>query len=246
MKAVLIDDEDNCLKVLAWEIKQLFPEIEILALCNSPQAGIEAIQTHQPDIVFLDVEMPHMSGFDMLAQLPDYKFDVIFTTAYDAFALKAIKVSAVDYLLKPIDEDELKKAVEKVKARKQENLGEQQVEFLMQRIKESLSKGAQHIAMPTFEGLEFIELEDIVYCQSDSNYTRIIRKSGSNLIVSKTLKDVELLLPEERFLRVHQSYTVNLNHIRKFVKAEGGYLVMSNNDEVRVARSKKELILKLF
>lgn len=171
LKAILIDDEPNCLKMLEWELKNSCPNVEILELCDSGKSGLKAIKQHKPNIVFLDVDMPYMNGFEMLELLEDIDFEVIFTTAYDEYAVKAFKINAIDYLLKPIDEDELMAAVQKVTTKLE-----------MQQLPRNIAteKTAQNIirkiALPTFEGLVFAEVDKIIYCQSDNNYTKIFFK----------------------------------------------------------------------
>ncbi len=241
LKAILVDDEPNCLKMLEWELQNSCPDVEIVELCNSGKEGLKAIQKHQPDIVFLDVDMPYMNGFELLELVPDIKFDVVFTTAYDEYAVKAFKTNAIDYLLKPIDEDELRTAVAKVKDKKQ---------HVPTKISSDSSDPRQQvirkIALPTFEGLVFVEVDRIVYCQSDNNYSKIILKGEKNLFISKTLKETEAVLGNYHFFRVHNSFLVNLNEIKNYVKSDGGYLIMSNDERVKVSRAKKDMLLQLF
>lgn len=241
LKAILIDDEPNCLKVLEWELQNSCPNIKIVSLCNSGKEGLKAIQQHKPNVVFLDVDMPYMNGFEMLELVSDINFEVIFTTAHDEYAVKAFKINAIDYLLKPIDEDELKAAVAKVED-KHKNKRKSSAIGADDPRKNIIRK----IALPTFEGLVFVEVDQIIYCQSDNNYTKIFLKKDKDLFISKTLKELEELLGNYHFYRVHNSFVVNLNEIKNYVKADGGYLVMCNNDKVRVSRSKKESLLNLF
>ncbi|MEM1325145.1 MAG: LytTR family DNA-binding domain-containing protein [Bacteroidota bacterium] len=241
LKAILIDDEPNCLKVLEWELQNSCPDVEVLGMFDSGKEGLKALQQHQPDVVFLDVDMPYMNGFEMLELVPDIDFEVIFTTAHDEYAVKAFKINAIDYLLKPIDEDELQAAIKKVKDKKQNKSGKATIAADDPR-KNIIRK----IALPTFEGLVFVEVDQIIYCQSDNNYTKIFLKQGKDLFISKTLKELEELLGNYHFYRVHNSFVVNLNEIKNYVKADGGYLVMVNDDKVRVSRSKKESLLSMF
>ncbi len=196
----------------------------------------------QPALVFLDVEMPRMNGFEMLERLPLVNFDIIFTTSYDQYALKAIRFSAIDYLLKPVDREELQKAVQKVIHRSRRTIA-QQVEILMQRLHQP-SKSIGKIALPTMEGLQMISVESIISCESDSNYTILLLKSKKKIIVSCTLKEIEEVLEDHSFARVHRSYLVNLNEVEKYVKGEGGYLIMSDGSMVDVYRNKKESLLR--
>ena len=186
--------------------------------------------------------MPKMNGFEMLEQLPSVNFEIIFTTSYDQYALKAIRFSAIDYLLKPVDSEELERAVKKVMQRTEKPIA-QQLEILMQRIHQPATP-INKIAMPTMEGLQMLPVESIISCESDSNYTILKLKDNKKIIVSRTLKDIEDLLEEHSFVRVHRCYLANLNEVEKYVKGEGGYLVMSDGSSIDVARNKKELLLK--
>ncbi|MFI5188532.1 MAG: LytR/AlgR family response regulator transcription factor, partial [Chitinophagales bacterium] len=201
-----------------------------------------AIRQHLPDLVFLDVEMPKMNGFEMLEQLSVVDFDIIFTTSYDQYALKAIRFSAIDYLLKPVDEEELRNAIQKIIRRSQKPIA-QQLEILMQKIHYP-STPVSKIAMPTMEGLQMIQVDSIINCKSDSNYTILHLKDKKKQVVSTTLKEIEELLEDHSFVRVHRCYLVNLNEVEKYIKGEGGYLVMSDGSTIDVSRSKKETLLK--
>jgi len=200
------------------------------------------IRQQKPDLVFLDVEMPKMNGFEMLEHLSPVNFEIIFTTSYDQYALKAIRFSAIDYLLKPVDQEELVKAVEKVIQRSQNPIA-QQVEILMQKLHHP-STPITKIALPTMEGLQMIPVDTFISCESDSNYTILFLKNKKKIIVSCTLKEIEEVLEDHSFARVHRCYLVNLNEVEKYVKGEGGYLVMSDGSAVDVSRSKKELLMK--
>ncbi len=249
LKAVLIDDEPKGMEILKWELENACPEVEILAMCETGKDGLKAIKEHEPDVVFLDIEMPYLNGFELLDLVPDVDFDVIFTTAYDQYALKAFKTtSAVDYLLKPIDEEELKKAVERVLEKREQRLALESLDFSKYPDDDegTVKVDMKNIALPTFEGLVFIDPKQIIYCQSDNTYTHIYMKEDKNLLISKTLKEMEEMLGDRYYYRVHNSFIVNLNEIKNYVRADGGYLVMTNGEKVRVSRSKKEGLLKLF
>ena len=242
LKAIIIDDEPYCCEILAAMLESDCPDVAIVNICNNANDALIAIKQKSPDLVFLDVEMPKMNGFEMLEQLPAINFHLIFTTSYDQYALKAIRFSAIDYLLKPIDREELKKAVEKVRQRIQVPLP-QQLEILMQKIKHP-SNPVNKIALPTMEGLQMIPIETIISCESDDNYTTLKLKSGKKLLVTRSLKEIEESLEQHSFIRVHRSHLVNLNEIEKYIKGEGGYLVMSDGTTIDVARNKKEMLLK--
>ena len=256
IKSIIIDDEPYCCEILAAMLESDCPEVEIVSICNNAKDALIVIRQQSPDLVFLDVEMPRMNGFEMLEQLPAINFHLIFTTSYDQYALKAIRFSAIDYLLKPIDREELKKAVQKVKDRNQIPLP-QQLEILMQKIKQP-SSPVNKIALPTMEGLQMIPIETIISCESDDNYTRLQLKSnrlpdqstgqargqGRKIFVTRSLKEMEEILEQHSFIRVHRYYMVNLNEIEKYIKGDGGYLVMSDGSSIDVAKNKKELLLK--
>lgn len=246
MRAIIIDDELNCRRIMELLLNKVCTDVEIITMCESGTEGIAAIQTHQPDLVFLDIEMQDMSGFDMLKKLPEPSFEVVFTTAYDQFALDAFKVNALDYLLKPIDEEDLIKAVEKVKSRLADNSPNKQITALLEQLQKSYGTTHQTITLPSQQGLDFIEVENIIYCQSDRNYTYVFIKDEKRKMISKTLKEIQAMLPEDQFFRVHHSFVINLHHIKKYVKTDGGYLIMSNGDVVKISRNKKDLLLSKF
>jgi len=241
LKAIIVDDEPYCCEALATLLEDC-PNVEIAAVCHNAEEALSAIRKHSPDLVFLDVEMPKMNGFEMMEQLPSVNFEIIFTTSYDQYALKAIRFSAIDYLLKPIDQEELLNAVQKVIHRSQKPIA-QQLEILMQKIHQP-STPINKIAMPTMEGLQMIPVDSIISCESDSNYTILLLKNNKKIVVSRTLKEIEELLEEHSFIRVHRCYLANLNEVEKYVKGEGGYLVMSDRTSIDVARNKKEMLLK--
>jgi len=242
IKAIIIDDEIHCQKTLSILLREYCPEVQVIGQCDSAEKGIEAIKKLKPDLVFLDIEMPHMNGFEMLEKFSEINFAVVFTTGYDQYAIKAFRFSALDYLLKPIDHEELRKAVQKVNQHLQHPLP-QQLEILLQKI-HSQSPMITKVALPTMEGLQMIPVESIISCASDRNYTVLFLKNKQKITVSKILKEIEELLVEYSFLRVHHSFIVNLNEITRYVKGEGGYLVMSDGSSIDVSRSRKDILLQ--
>ncbi|MDX1478368.1 MAG: LytTR family DNA-binding domain-containing protein [Saprospiraceae bacterium] len=246
LKAIMIDDEPECLLSLAYDLEKHCPEVEVVAQCKGGKEGVMAINKHQPDVVFLDIDMPFVNGFDVLEMVPNIDFEVIFTTAYDKYALRAFRISAVDFLLKPIDPESLKQAVQKVVLLKERGNAQKQINFLIQQLKDLENNNVRKIALPTFEGLEFINLEDILYCQSDGAYSNVHFTDGTKLYISKTLRYLEEILCDFHFFRVHNSYIVNLHYVRKYAKTDGGLIIMNNGDKVKVSRSKKEELLNLF
>ena len=241
LKAIIVDDEPYCCESLLTLLEGN-GEVEIVSVCYNGVEALDAIRKYSPDLVFLDVEMPKMNGFEMLEQLGSVNFHLIFTTSYDRYALKAIRFSAIDYLLKPIDSDELQNALRKVIQRSQKPMTEQ-LEILMQKI-HTPSNAMNRLAMPTMEGLQMIQIDSIISCESDSNYTILRLKGNKKLVASSTLKEIEELLEDYSFVRVHRCYLVNLNEIEKYLKGEGGYLVMTDGSTIDVSRSKKEFLLK--
>lgn len=242
IKAIIVDDEPYCCETIASLLEDYCPEVAVAGIYHNGADALASILKQSPDLVFLDVEMPKMNGFEMLEQLPSINFDIIFTTSYDQYALKAIRFSAIDYLLKPVDREELQKAVQKVMQRSQRTIV-QQVEILMQKLHQP-AKSISKIALPTMEGLQMIPVDQIISCESDSNYTILLLKNKKKLTVSATLKEIEEALEDHSFARVHRSYLVNLNEVEKYVKGEGGYLMMSDGSIINVSRYKKELLLK--
>jgi len=242
IKAIIVNDEPNCCESLATLLERYCPEVKIADICYSGETALAAIKDQPPQIVFLDIEMPHMNGFQMLEKLPDISFEIIFTTSYDQYAITAFKFSALDYLLKPVDREELEKAVKKVE-RKMSPAISQQLEILMQKINQPFVP-VQRIALPTMQGLEFVPVESITRCDSSNNYTEFFLAGNKRLLVSRTLKEVEDMLSDYGFLRVHHSHIVNLNAITRYIKGEGGYLVMADGSTVDVSRSRKELLMQ--
>ncbi len=245
IKCVLIDDERNALEMMEWLLKTYCPEVTIAAMCNSAEQGIEAIHQHRPDVVFLDIEMPKMNGFDMLEQFDKLFFDVVFCTAYDQFAIKAFKYAALNYLLKPIDPADLKETIERIKEKKSIPVKEQ-FDLLLQNIRSTVKTTPQRIALTTGDGLLFVPTQDIIYCEADSNYTHILLSGGKRILVSKVLKEIDEALSGPDFFRVHSSYLININRIKKFVRGDGGYILMDNDAQITISRSRKQEFMELF
>jgi len=243
---ILIDDEVNCLDVLEWTIRQQCPQVEILDKCTSAAQGIKSIREKKPDLVFLDIQMPHMNGFELLTELMPVQFDVIFTTAFDQFAIKAFKFSAIDYLLKPIDPDDLKQAILKSTHRTGELPQKGNVDELLNNLKFLYQPTRSKIAIPAMDGLIFVLIQDIISCEAQSNYTIMHIHGQENITATKTLKTFSELLEPYHFLRVHQSHLINMEHLVRYVKGEGGYVVMSDGSIVNVSRTNREKFLQLI
>ncbi|MBN9295828.1 MAG: response regulator transcription factor [Filimonas sp.] len=240
IKAIIIDDEPYACQALVTLLARHCPEVEILATYNVAKEAAKGIKELKPQLAFLDIEMPYMNGFELLEILAPVSFDFIFTTSYDQYAIKAIRFSALDYLLKPIDAEELKSAVQKVINRQQQSLAPQ-IDILLSKLHQATPP---RIALPTMEGLQMIPVDTILYCTSSSNYTILTLKGNQKLTISRTLKEIEEMLEEYAFLRVHHSFLVNLSEIKKYIRGEGGSLLMSDGETVDVSRSKKEALLK--
>ena len=240
--AIIIDDERHSCDALNMLLAKCCFQVHVVAICHSGEEGIKKISETKAQLVFLDIEMPSMNGFQMLEQLPAINFEIIFTTSYDQYAVTAFKFSALDYLLKPVDREELEKAIQKV-SKKINPLVPQQLEILLQKINQP-STAVQRIALPTMQGLEFVPVDSIVSCSSSNNYTEFFLTDKRRLLVSRTLKEIEDMLANHSFLRVHNSHVVNLNAITRYVKGEGGYLLMTDGSTIDVSRSRKELLMQ--
>ncbi|HEX6223997.1 MAG TPA: LytTR family DNA-binding domain-containing protein, partial [Chryseolinea sp.] len=214
--------------------------VEVAALCENIAEATQAVREHAPDVVFLDIQSQRETGFDLLTKLQEIDFEVIFTTAYTEYAIKAFKFSAIDYLLKPIDIEELKKAVARVEKRVSNNMTGRLTQ-LVQNLKLGSNENYK-IALPTLDGLVFVKISDILYCEASSNYTQIFT-TEEKYLVSKTLKEYDDLLSDHNFFRIHNSYLININSIKKYVKGEGGYVVLNNDISLDVSKRKKEAFL---
>ena len=237
LKALIVDDELNNRENLKLALEQYCPSVEVIGLAEGVLAALKMIHAQKPDLVFLDIEMPNGSGFDLLESLPQIDFEVIFVTAYDQYAIRAIKFAAVDYLLKPLDIEELQMAVNKVidRAGNKESQA-QNLEVLRQNMQEQ----PQKLGLPQSDGIDFIEIQDIVRCQSERNYTHFFLKSGKKLLVSKNLGEYVQMLEDQGFYRIHQSHLINLKEVDRLVKKDGGYLLMSDQSQIPIARNRKE------
>lgn len=238
IKTIIIDDEPDGRALVKLMVEQHCPELSIAAVCDSAAAGILAIKDHQPDLVFLDIEMPGMNGFAMLESFGTLDFEVVFITSYDQYAIKAFRVDALDYLLKPLDENELIAAAHKCSVRVQKNRSEQLVS--------KNPGGVKQLVLPVRDGYSFVNISTIIRLQADGNYTHVYLQDGTKHMVTKTLKEFEQNLSPYQFARVHKSHLINLNFIKRYIRGEGGIVVMSDNSEVEVSRRNKESFLALF
>ncbi len=246
IKVVLIDDEPKALQSLKWEIENFCPEAEILAMFDDPKLALSYLKnTENIHCIFLDIEMPGMDGFQLLDQVPDRNFAVIITTAYDQYGINAIKERALDYLLKPIDSDDLVKSMEKVKEYlKTTSLKDHFEETLMKMIVES-NPSTKRIGINCDGKIVFLSPNEIIYCEGDGNYTSIFLEDGQKLFITQTLKKLEEKLDGPEFFRVHNSYIINLTKVREYFKTDS-YVVLSNDKQIPVARQKKSIFLNQF
>ena len=242
MTCIIIDDELYSASFLELQLRKNCPEVDILATCTDSEEGLALIQKQQPELVFLDIEMPRLNGFQVLEALGNQRFMLIFTTAYDKYAVRAFKYSALDYLLKPIDPNELMLAMAKVKERRVE-LGKH-LEVFQQQVQNPQMNGK--IALPNQNGYLFVEIDQIVMVESDGNYSIIHLKDEKPVLVTKAIGDVEEVLGQAGFYRVHRGFLVNLKFVREFIKRDGGLLVMANGLNVPIARGRKEEFGQLF
>jgi two-component system, LytTR family, response regulator len=245
IQAIIIDDEADGREALAMAVKRYCPDIELKGIFESPEKGVEAIRSVKPQLVFLDVQMPGMSGFDVLKQVDPVSFKVIFVSAYDRYAIKAIRFSAIDYLLKPIDVEELVSAVNRVK----NLLQEKNTDYTIQSVLNNVQHKAgfiERLAVPSLEGIDFFETNDIIFCKAEGSYTTLYLANKQNKLVSRNLKDFENILADSGFYRAHHSYLINLRHVQRYIKGEGGHVVLTDNHEVDISRRKKDEFLALL
>lgn len=247
LKSVIIDDERHSRETLKNLVTEFCAEIDVLATASNVAEGVVAIKSHRPDLIFLDIELQSGTGFDILDRLPDQHFEVIFTTAFEQYALKAIKLSSLDYLLKPIDIDELVEAVEKARLAKDKTDYKQQLDTLLQILGPARAGSVQEkICLATTEGIEFVPIGNIAFCKAEGSYTTFVMTEGPNILVSKHLKEYEGILPCPPFMRVHKSYLVNLTQVKRYVKSDGGYILMNGGQAVGLSRGKKEAFIKVM
>lgn len=241
LNCIIVDDELKSRESLKILIEDFCEGVKVSALCQSVSEAMQAIEAHKPQVIFLDIQMQGETGFDLLEKLKQVDFEIIFTTAYSEYAIKAFKFSAIDYLLKPIDIEELKNAISKIE-KKHNGSFTARLEHLVQNLK-SNSNQRFKLALPSSDGLVFVKIDAILYCEASSNYTNIFMDDGKKYIVSRTLKEYEDLLIDQDFFRIHNSYLINLNLIKKYVRGEGGYVIMNNDASLDVSKRKKEAFL---
>jgi two-component system LytT family response regulator len=244
MRTIIIDDEPDNVQLLAIQLGRHCPKADVVGQFTDSIEALKNVGRLRPELVFLDIEMPVLNGFQFLERVGDISFGIIFVTAYDQYAVKAFRFSALDYLLKPVDTIDLVAAVNR--AEKMVKINVDQLELLRQHYPGGPAGTYQRIALPQANGLVFIELSQIIYCEADSNYTRFFLQNGESHLVSKTLGDVQTVLESKDFVRVHRQYLVKVEHIKKFVKGEGNYIVLTNGFSIPVARPQKSKLMERF
>jgi two-component system LytT family response regulator len=245
-RALIIDDSDNSRVTLAHDLKEHCPRVIVVGEAGGVQAGLEAIREKKPDVVFLDIEMGDGTGFDLLSQLKDIDFQVIFTTAHDAYGIKAIKFSALDYLLKPVDADELVAAVAKLEENSRHKQVKDSIHLLLENMRDSKHPAGKRIALHSLEKVHLVSIDDIIRCESQGAYTIFHLKNKEQILVTKNLKEFEHLLEEHDFIRVHHSHLINFAYIKEYVKKDGGYAVMTDKSEVPVSFRKRAHLLQMI
>jgi two-component system LytT family response regulator len=241
LRVIIVEDEKRSMETLKNLLKSYCEEVEVVAMATNVNEGIKAINMHRPDLVFLDIEMQSHTGFDLLDQVEYREFEVIFTTAFEQYAIKAIKFSAFDYLLKPLDPKELQEAVRQAAGKISNHAAADRIDHLLQNIDNS--KG-NSITLSTAEGIEFVQLDEIVRIEANGAYTNFYLKRDRQIMVSKNLKEYERLLSEFHFLRIHNSNIINLKEVKRYIKSEGGAVEMKNGDRVPISHSRKEGFLE--
>ncbi|MFL0353108.1 LytTR family DNA-binding domain-containing protein [Xanthomarina sp. GH4-25] len=236
IKAVIVDDEPKAIQSLSWELENFSNDVQIIETFTKPEEAIAYLKKHTPDCLFLDINMPTMDGFQFLDCLVHKDFAIVITTAYNEYALKALKNEAIDYLLKPIDSDDLSETIQKIKKFYANNISVAKVEEVLLNFNANLKH--QKVIINTDGKLVFLNIDDILYIESDGNYSTFMLTNNQKMVVTKKIKEVDALLPESCFFRIHNSYIINLNKIKEFVKNDG-YVVMESNDKIPVARQRK-------
>lgn len=242
MKAIIIDDNPQAIENLQQDLADYCSDVTVIGTAEGVVSGVKLLKKVKPDVLFLDIQLQDGSGFDVLEILPEVNFGVIFTTSSDAFAIKAFRLAAVDYLLKPLDPDQLIDAVSR--AKKISNNRKASLDLVM----DSMQRGElpKHIALHTQEKIQLIKIENIIRCEASGNYTSFHLKNEKPLLVTKTLKDFDKTLSPHRFLRVHQSHLINSGQIKEFVKTDGGYLVMQDGAKIPVSVRKRPLVVRFL
>ena len=247
IKAVIIDDEKDSIDTLKWKLENYCPDVSVISSFEKPADGVSYLKKNPVDLLFLDIEMPMLTGFDVLEELGrDISFDIIFITAYDNFGIQAVKFSALDYLLKPVQNKELKEAIDKHLKKTQQKIPSEQIDLLLNNVQAERKGKRGRIALASKESIEFVDPNDIIVCEANSNYTNIYLVEGRKRVISKTLKDFEEMLLQFDFFRPHNSHLINLGRVKEFIRGDGGYLVMENKMKIPVSKNRKEELMQLL
>ena len=247
IRAVILDDELHSIETMQWKIQHYCPELEVVATFDDPLKAIEYLRANPPDLLFLDIEMPMLNGFDVLEELGQaIQFEVIFTTAYDQFGIQAVRASALDYLLKPVQNKELQRAVERFREQGGRRSAAARIGGLLANVQSAREGRPGKVALATRESIEFVGPEEIVLCMSDSNYTMVHLADGRKKLLSRTLKDIEEMLVPFAFFRPHHSYLINLDMVREVIRGDGGYLLMQNQMKVPIAKNRRDDLMRVL
>ncbi|MGY4385451.1 two-component system LytT family response regulator [Pedobacter sp. UYP24] len=244
IRAVIIDDEKNNIDNIVGLLKKQGLPVDIVGKATNVEDGLNTIAATQPDLLFLDIQMPDRNGFDLLKALPHYQFEVIFVTAYDQYGIQAVKFSAIDYLLKPINPEELKTAIAKVEVKLKQKKQNYQLENLMDLIRDKDAKKDHKLALASTKEIRFVHTDEIIRCESSNAYTQFFLTDGKSILVSKPIFEYEELLQDYEFIRCHQSHLINIKFIKSLVKEDGGYLLLNDDTRFPISRGKKESVLK--
>ncbi len=243
IEAILVDDEPRGLSSMEKLLEINCPEVQIVASCNNVDAAIQKIEQHDPDLIFLDIAMPVKNGFDLLKEVKGPRFEVIFITAYNQFMIEAFHFSAIDYLVKPVDDELLINAVKRAKKRLEEKAGSKNIEALLYNLQQKQSPANMKLCLPSMKGFQVVALNDILYAESHGNYTNFHFANQHPICTSKPIHEYEELLTDQGFIRIHKSCIINLLHVKEYLRGEGGSVILSNGHEVEVARRKKDLLI---
>jgi two-component system LytT family response regulator len=247
MKAIIIDDETNSIGILKKLLHRYCPQVQVVAECSHAETGKQQILKLQPDLVFLDIAMPGKSGLDMLEEMDEMdeiNFEIIFVTAYNEYAIQAFHYSATDYLIKPLDEQQLITAVQRVEKKMGGLRHQEDIAVLTHNLKHPCDTLHMKLCIPTIKGFQVIDVNDILFCEADKSYTIFHLYGGRKLCSAKPLVDYELLLTDPFFLRTHRSFLINLNYIKEYQRGDGGIVVMMNDAEIEISRRRKDVFLE--
>lgn len=242
IKAVIIDDEKASREALHGLLKRYCKNVEVIGQADGYQSGIQLLKSNKPDVVFLDIQMPDGTGFKLLEDIEDIDFEVIFSTAFDQYAIKAIKYSALDYLLKPVNPEDLINSIEKLEEKLKRGKDNANIRFLIDSIK-TKNNEPKKIVLSTFKEMHIVEIDTIIRCESEDYYTKFFLIDGKSIMVSRTLKENEEMLTEYNFLRTHKSHLINLRYVKSFLKMDGGSILMTDGTRIPVSRRKRELVM---